>query len=348
LIDADEPAHALSTASAAPDSRPDQRPDPRPDERPDERSDPWPQPSASAESRHNGAPMQILELRSGRLRAALRPDLGGALAGLWVDGQALLRGAQPRELASIDDSACFPCVPFAQTLGRASLHWMDATYQLEPHGESAHALNGVAWRRCWEVVAVSAKAAEMRYRHSPDAAWPFAFDVHQVVEVKDTSLAIQLVLTNRHDAPQPAGLGWQLAVAPPAGTHVRFSCRERWDIDASTRLPHGKTTASTVAGTIEALDLDHTYEGWTGPLRMRGPEPTRKTYPATAHWAGLRLSSSLDRLAVMTKAGDTLLRAGPVSHAPDAFHMGSPTANGLEVLPPTASIEAWMRLEIGR
>ena len=45
---------------------------------------------------------------------------------------------------------------------------------------------------------------------------------------------------------------------------------------------------------------------------------------------------------------DTLLRAGPVSHAPDAFHMGSPTANGLEVLPPSASIEAWMRLDIAR
>jgi aldose 1-epimerase len=306
------------------------------------------------------APMQILALRSGRMRAAVRPDLGGALAGLWLGDQALLRGAEPSALASIDDSACYPCVPFAQTLGRASLHWMEATYELERHPDSTHALNGVAWRRRWEVVAVSAKAAEMLYRHSPDDAWPFAFDVHQIVEVKDTSIAIQLVLTNRHDAPQPAGLGWRLALAPPAGAQVRFSCRERWDIDASTRLPHGKTAASKVSGSIEALELDHTYEGWTGALRVRGPSvvlgrPKALTAPRGGRWRSerggpwprmLRLSSSLDRLAVMTKADDTLMHAGPVSHAPDAFHMGSPTANGLEVLPPSASIEAWMRLEV--
>lgn len=300
---------------------------------------PGPDPPGSPDSRRvRRAPMQILELRSGRMRAAVRPDLGGALAGLWFDGHALLRGTEPRALASIDDCACFPCVPFAQALGHASLHWMEATYQLDRDAGSAHALNGVAWRRCWEVVAVSAKAAEMRYRHWPDDAWPFAFDVHQVVEVKNTSLALQLVLTNRHDAPQPAGLGWQLAIAPPAGAQVRFSCRERWDIDPSTRLPQGKSTASKVSGSIEALELDHTYEGWTGAMRVR-PRSTR---------LGTRLSSSLDRLAVMTKADDTLLRVGPVSHAPDAFHMGSPTANGLAVLPPAASIEAWMRIDVSR
>ncbi len=280
--------------------------------------------------------MQILQLRAGKLRAALRPDLGGALAGLWFDGEPLLRGTEPRVLESIDDCAAFPCAPFAQELGRASLQWMDKTYELERHSSSTHALHGVAWLRRWEVVAVSAKAAEMRYCHAADDAWPFAFDLHQIVEVKERSIAIQLVMTNLHDAPQPAGLGWQLAFALPVGARVRFSCRERWDIDAMTRLPHGKSAATNVSGLVESLDLDHTYEGWSGALRMRGPSRT------------LRLSSSLDRLAVRTKADEPFMHAGPVSHAPDAFHMGSPTANGLEVLPPAASIEAWMRLEVGR
>jgi aldose 1-epimerase len=280
--------------------------------------------------------MQILELRSNKLRAALRPDLGGALAGLWFDGEPLLRGTEPRVAASIDDCAAFACAPFAQELGRASMHWMDKSYELERHASSMHALHGVAWLRRWEIVAVSAKAAEMRYDHAADEAWPFPFVVHQIVEVKDRCLMIQIVLTNLHDAPQPAGLGWQFAFAPPVGARVKFSCLERWDLDASSRLPLGRSATSHVSGPIESLDLDHTYEGWRGALRVRGPSRT------------LRLSSSLDRLALRTKADDPFMRAGPVSHAPDAFHMGSPTANGLEVLPPAASIEAWMKLDVRR
>ncbi len=292
---------------------------------------------ATADHRVAAAPMQILELRSGRLRAALRPDLGGTLAGWWRDGEPLLRGCEPQALARADDGACFPCAPFAQELGRAALRWMDADYRLErPSAASPHALHGVAWRQRWEVVAVHGASAEMCCRHAPDAAWPFAFEVHQVVELKRSSLAMQLRLTNLHDAPQPAGIGWQVAFARRPGTRIDLACRARWNLDESTRLPRDRVAMSGEAGDLDTLALDHTYEGWRGALRIRD---------ATG---SLRMRASLDRLAVAMQGFDGHWRAGPVSHAPDAFHMGSPTANGLVVLPPGASMEAWMRLERGR
>ena len=37
------------------------------------------------------APSDAFELRAGALRLALRPDLGGAIAGLWHHGVAVLR-----------------------------------------------------------------------------------------------------------------------------------------------------------------------------------------------------------------------------------------------------------------
>jgi aldose 1-epimerase len=284
-----------------------------------------------------GAPMQILELRAGRLRAALRPDLGGALAGLWRDDRALLHGCEPQALTSVDDSACFPCAPFAQELGRATLRWMDATYSLErPLPALPHALHGVAWRRRWDIVAVRASSAEMRYRHGPDEAWPFAFDIHQVVELKRSSLALQLRLTNQHDAPQPAGLGWQIGFARRTGARLDLACRARWDLDPLTHLPRERTEWRGEAGDVEGSALDHTYDGWRGALRVRDDVAT------------VRMRASLDRLCIAMRGHQSHWRAGPVSHAPDAFHMGSPTGNGLVVLPPGASMEAWVRLSIGR
>ena len=48
-----------------------------------------------------------VELRQGALRLALRPDLGGAIAGLWFDGLPVLRSAEPATLTSARDSASY-------------------------------------------------------------------------------------------------------------------------------------------------------------------------------------------------------------------------------------------------
>lgn len=288
-------------------------------------------------------PMQILELHAGALRAALRVDLGGSLAGLWIHGHPMLHGCEPAAMVSVDDGACFPCAPFTQALGRATLRWMDTTHVLTPGTEPgaarpgrSHAVDGVAWRRPWEVVAVTARAAEIRYRHAADGAWPFAFEARQVVELRGRSLLLQLSLTNEQAAPQPAGIGWQVAFPRRPGTRIDFRCRERWNLDAHTRLPRDKVVIPRVSGEVDTLVLDHAYEGWSGALRMRSDAGT------------VRLRASLDRLAVSTSEREGRLRAGPASHAPDAFHMSSPTANGLEVLPPGASMEAWMRVVVAR
>ncbi len=281
--------------------------------------------------------MQILELKAGRLRAALRPDLGGALAGLWFDGEPVLRGMEPKALRSIDDAACFACAPFTQELGNAKLRWMKESFRLPPHPQAApHALHGVAWRRPWEPVIVAADGAMIRYRHGGDEDWPFAFEIEHTFKLTETSLVMQLRLGNLQMHPQPAGIGWQFAVPKRADSRIQFNCRERWDIDSKTRLPCEKSPQEGLSGRITALDLDHAYEGWSGALRLR--EGKR----------GMRIKSSLDRLAVSSQGRADHLRIGPVSHAPDAFHMGSPTSHGLEVLPVAASIEAWVMIDIDR
>ena len=48
------------------------------------------------------------ELRAGALRLAVRPDLGGAVAGLWHGDTPVLRSTDPARLATARDAAVFP------------------------------------------------------------------------------------------------------------------------------------------------------------------------------------------------------------------------------------------------
>ena len=45
-------------------------------------------------------PLPAVELTQGGLRLALRPDVGGAIAGLWLDGLPVLRSVEPATLTS--------------------------------------------------------------------------------------------------------------------------------------------------------------------------------------------------------------------------------------------------------
>ena len=91
------------------------------------------------------------ELHAGALRLALRPDLGGAIAGLWHRDRRCcarrrrLRSAAPRQ------AGCFPLVPYSNRLAFRRFRWKGADHTTQPNFEdSPHSLHGVGWQRPWD------------------------------------------------------------------------------------------------------------------------------------------------------------------------------------------------------
>ncbi len=62
-------------------------------------------------------PNPALELHAGALRLALRPDLGGAIAGFWHDTTPVMRSCEPGDLKASRPSACFTMVPYYTARG---------------------------------------------------------------------------------------------------------------------------------------------------------------------------------------------------------------------------------------
>lgn len=274
------------------------------------------------------------ELHAGALRLALRPDLGGCIAGLWHRETPILRSVEPVELATAWPSGCYPLVPYSNRIGYARFRWKGHDFTTRPNfGESPHSIHGVGWMRPWERVSSSAVEVVLRYRHAADADWPFAFEATQYFNLTPQSLHVEMVVTNLAEVAQPVGLGWHPYFPKRARSRLHIELAERWDGDA-TGLPVRKVAQPGIDAGVAHLAFDNCFDGWHGAARIRDER------------FSLQLTSSLDRLVVYTPPEKDYFCVEPVSHVSNAIHMADPLAHGLRSLAPGESTRAWMQLDI--
>lgn len=281
------------------------------------------------------SPAESLDLHAGPLRLALRPDMGGVIAGLWRDGLPVMRSTEPAALERSRLSACYPLVPYSNRLGYRRFRWQGQDCSTAANvDDSPHSMHGVAWQRPWQVASAAAAQAELVYNHAADAHWPFAFEVRQRFELESGALTVHLAATNRADRAQPLGLGWHPYFPKRPRSRLHIEVAERWESDA-TGLPTRKVPLPGIDGDVVHLAFDHCFEGWRGAARIRDEK------------LSLRLSSSLPYLVVYTPPTREYFCVEPVSHVSNALHMADPAAHGVRSVEPGASFEAWMRLDIG-
>ncbi len=276
----------------------------------------------------------LFELHAGALRLALRPDLGGCVAGLWHRHLPVLRCTEPTALESSRASGCFPLLPYSNRLAYRRFRWKGVDHTTLPNfDDSPHSVHGVGWQRPWEIVSSSALDVVLRYCHAADAHWPFAFEAHQYFTLTPQALRVQMVVRNLADVAQPLGLGWHPYFPKRARSRLHIETESRWDTDAAL-LPVRKVAQGSIDGDVMHLDFDNCFDGWRGAARIRDEK------------LSLQLTSSLDRLVVYTPQRRDFYCVEPVSHVSNAIHMADPLAHGLRRVEPGESTEAWMQLDV--
>jgi aldose 1-epimerase len=274
------------------------------------------------------------ELHAGALRLALRPDLGGCIAGLWHRHLPVLRCTEPGELDGARASGCFPLVPYSNRLAYRRFRWKGVDYGTQANfDDSPHSVHGVGWRRPWQIVSSSAVDVVLTYRHAADADWPFAFEVRQYFTLTPQAMRVQMVFDNLAEIAQPVGLGWHPYFPKRARSRLHIELDGRWDSDAA-QLPVRKVAQSGIDSDVQHLDYDNCFDGWRSAARIRDEKMS------------LQLTSSLDRLVVYTPQQRDYYCVEPVSHVSNAIHMADPLAHGLRSVGPGESFEAWMQLEV--
>lgn len=281
---------------------------------------------------------QVFELRAGALRLALRPDLGGSIAGLWHHGVPVMRSVQPDQLARARKAACIPLVPYVNRIAQGRFSWQGRPYQLALDAEgSPHPFDGVGYLSRWEFEPPSGPSGPaelaLTLEHRADAHWPFDFNARQLFQLSPTSLRAELSITNTAAQAAPVGLGWRCCFARRARSRLHVECSGRWELDAFG-LPTQLVPQPGVDADLVHLDYDHCFEGWAGPARIRDER------------FALTLRSSLGRLAICTPQGEDHFAVEPVSHVSNAINQPAPSALGLVTLQPGQSHHAWMALDV--
>jgi aldose 1-epimerase len=279
---------------------------------------------------------QILELTRGPLRLALRPDLGGCIAGLWFDGLPVLRSTEPAALERSRLSGCYPLLPYSNRLGYRRFRWHGREYTTQPNfDDSPHSVHGIGWQRAWTVESARGDDAVLVLQHAGDADWPFPFTARQAVSLTDEGVNLGLSITNTGSAAAPFGLGWHPYFPKRQRSRLHVELTERWDPDAAG-LPTRRVPQAGIDGDVAHLDFDHCFEGWSGPARVRDEK------------LALRLTSSLPYLVVFTPPLKDYYCVEPVSHVSNAIHMAEPAKAGLRALMPGEHLDAWFKLEVSR
>jgi len=277
-----------------------------------------------------------LELRAGELRLALRPDLGGSVAGLWLGDLPVLRSVEPAALEAPRLGACFPLAPYSNRLGYRRFRWQGRDQTTAPNFEPGypHSLHGSAWLKPWQVERRDAGIATLAMTQPSDEHWPFAFHLEQQFELTPTSLEMRLVLTNIDARSQPVGLGWHPYFPKRSRSRLHVECSGRWESDPKTHLPTRRVTQAGIDAELRHLDFDNCFDGWSGAVRIRDEAMS------------VSLTSSLPYLVVFTPPTKDHFCVEPVSHVSNAIHMSDPIAHGLVGLAAADTLEAWMKIEV--
>jgi aldose 1-epimerase len=276
----------------------------------------------------------ILQLEAGALRLAVRPDLGGCIAGLWLGGTPVLRSAEPAALAASRPSGSYPLVPYSNRVGLRRFRWEGIDYTTERNfDDNPHSVHGVGWLRPWQRVSAGDAEAAIRLRHSPDAHWPFAFEVEQRFLLTPSSLEVRMAFTNTDHRNQPVGLGWHPYFPKREASRLDLPVTGRWMSDAS-QLPTHRVAQPGIVGAVRDFDFDNCFEGFTGMAKIEDER------------FALRLTSSARYLVVYTPQNKDYYCVEPVTHLSNAVQQDDPVAQGLVALAPGKTFEAWMKIEV--
>lgn len=280
-----------------------------------------------------------LTLRHGPLRCDLCPELGGSIAGLWMQDVPVMRSTPGAALTSVRQSASFPLVPFSNRIGYGQLQWSGTSHPLVKNFEpEPHTIHGIGWERPWAVLESTDSSALLSLEHKADAAWPFDFDCSQVFKLEDGALDMSLSVTNQSATAAPIGLGWHPYFMKRADTKVRFQSTGRWEM-AADKLPTHREPHTGLDQATADLTVDHCFDGWGGVLTLSDAV------------LQVTVRSALSRLVVFTTPERDNIAVEPVSHVNNALHLMATTAAtadslGVVVLQPGESFSCSMRVDI--
>jgi len=287
-----------------------------------------------------------IRLVRGDAVAEFHPQIGAALSRFAVRGVEIMRATPGSAIAAanVRQMACYPLVPYSNRIGEGKLLFGHKTHQLRLNfGNEVHSIHGVGWQRAWKIEAQTADSLTLSLNHSPDADWPFRFDVVQECRLLDGALVLRLRVTSRDDAPMPVGLGFHPFFPITPETTLQAEWSGRWEM-GDDKLPTEwkKVSAETdfaLPRLVRDWKVDHCFTDWK----------QRATLAYSKHRLVITASGDAKNLICFApNDGRNFIALEPVTNINNAFALAARgVANtGMRVLGRGDSVEMSMTISV--
>jgi aldose 1-epimerase len=268
--------------------------------------------------------------------------MGGGLAGLWQDGQPLLRPWSGHGADGPFALACNLLAPFSNRISGGFDRDDGRRIELAPNlqGE-AFPIHGDAFQRPWDVAEAGAAWARLTLKDGAIGPWRYEAGLRCLL-TRDRA-ELELTLTNLGES-LPFGLGFHPWFPRTPHTTLRFAASGVWE-ENERHLPAGTAPVPLPpewdfheARPLPGTWINTAFAGWDRTLTIgRGPGARPLTLSAGA---------GLDTLLLYSPSAEAeFFCAEPVSHPVDAVNL--PGRPGLRVLAPGEAMSGRMTLGWG-
>jgi len=279
----------------------------------------------------------MLTLTAGKAVAQILPDMGGGLAGLWLDGRPVLRPWSGNRDDGPFALACNLLLPFSNRISNGGFTFQGLHHPIAPNlpGEG-FPIHGDAFQRVWTHHTTPDTAA-LTLTHGTIGPYDYAARAHYILTAH--ALTITLSLTNRAAQTLPYGIGLHPWFPRDAATRLQFRATGQWP-ETALHLPATQTPAPLIPNPwhhpapLPDAWINQGFSGWDGhALITQGPAATSLHLTTTGLTTALLYSPS-------TTADFFCFE--PVSHPVDAHNL--PGQPGLAPLAQGAGLTATMTL----
>ncbi|WP_343058826.1 aldose 1-epimerase [Microvirga lupini] len=291
----------------------------------------------------------MVTLRNSALKLDLAPSIGGAIAGFWHDGVALMRETPERALRDgmVRQTSCYPLIPYSNRIAQGRFSFEGVEHRLALNfGDHPHSIHGNAWQKPWEVMEADEAHCRLVLVHRPEGdearGWPFAYRAEQLFDLSPAGLTLTLSLENEDRRAMPAGLGLHPFFPKRPGVRLQFAA-ERVFPNGEESLPMDAVSIPSDWNyrTMRELGeprLDNCFAGWDGMARI--------AYVEERIALSIEANPLFGHLVVYVPTGRDFFAVEPVSHMNDAINRPNPTVHGLKVLKPGERLTAQVRFRV--
>lgn len=296
--------------------------------------------------------MSLVELRAGRSRLRLAPDVGGAMADWFLGDVPILRPASDADIATGEAFrlGSYPLVPYSNRINDGRFRFDGQRHKLALNfGERPHSIHGIGWQRRWAVTKAMRSRAVLSLDHDLAAGgsegWPFPFHAEQHFALTADELTVTMKLVNTGRGRMPAGIGQHPYFPRTPGVELQFRAGSVWH-NGANYLPSHRTKVPArwrydTSRPLGEPGLDNCFAGWRGAARIVWPE----------HRLALSIHAGAPHrhCIVFTPAGQDFFAFEPVSHMNDGINrMPRVTDHGIRILRPGKTLEGTVRFRLGK